>query len=220
MRVETATAHHELQRRESDMHDLIRAVKALTCDAEMRCALDEREIEFRAAPSHIYGRHGYENNGSKSERTAYPAGDFKLAVRHGGEGNARDVIERRKKWLNSITSSDSAPSSTRRRTRSPPARRRVSMCRSDSRDRRDAPQGTSPRPDSPSATAAGSVGGSTLLGPAHAFLSRHPMPPGQQVGLAPSIATPTLAPHYHPSPQPLPSRDRDPGLDRDRDGYS
>ena len=102
----------ESRKRESDIHDLVKAVRALTADAEMRCALDEREIEFLwAAPSHIYGQHGWrENNGSLSERTAYPAGNFKvkqgnykMAVRHGTEGNAKDVLTQRKKWLNSIT---------------------------------------------------------------------------------------------------------------------
>ena len=87
------------------MQDLIKAVRALTADAEMRAALDEREIEFLwAAPGQIYGQHGWRpNNGSKSERTPYPVGNFKMAVRHGTEGNARDVLARRKKWLNSIT---------------------------------------------------------------------------------------------------------------------
>ena len=175
--------------------DLLKAVKALTCDAEMRCALDEREIEFLwTAPGHIYGRHGWrENNGSKSERTAYPAGDFTLAVRHGGEGNARDVIERRKKWLNSITLGQRAVEHEEAdaiAAGSPQGQHVPLRLPEIDEMRRKAPRS---RPDSPSATAAGSVGGSTLLGPAHAFLSRHPMPPGQQVGLAPSIATPTLA---------------------------
>lgn len=91
--------------RASDTHDLVRAVRALTADAEMRAALDEREVEFLwAAPSQIYGAHGWRpNNGSKSERTPYPVGNFKLAVRHGGEGNAHDVLAQRRKWLNSIT---------------------------------------------------------------------------------------------------------------------
>jgi hypothetical protein len=90
---------------ESNVHDLIKAVRALTHDAEMRAALDEREIEFLwAAPAQIYGAHGWRaNNGSKSERTPYPVGNFKMAVRHGTEGNARDVLAARKRWLNSIT---------------------------------------------------------------------------------------------------------------------
>ena len=50
----------EARTRASDIHDLVKAVRALTADAEMRCALDEREIEFLwAAPSHIYGSHGW-----------------------------------------------------------------------------------------------------------------------------------------------------------------
>jgi len=95
----------ELQRKGTEVHDLIKAVRALTADAEMRAALDEREIEFLwAAPGHIYGQHGWRpNNGSKSERTPYPVGNFKMAVRHGTEGNARDVLAQRRKWLNSIT---------------------------------------------------------------------------------------------------------------------
>ena len=106
---------NEGRARASDVHDLIKAVRALTADAEMRCALDEREMEFLwAAPSHIYGSHGWrDNNGSQSERTPYPVGNFKMkqqqgapykmAVRHGTEGNAKDVLNQRKKWLNSIT---------------------------------------------------------------------------------------------------------------------
>ena len=50
--VEALTAQHEeaaaeAQRRESDIHDLISAIRALTCDAEMRCALDERGVTAR-----------------------------------------------------------------------------------------------------------------------------------------------------------------------------
>jgi len=95
----------EVKARTSDIHDLVTAVRAHPADAEMRCALDEREIEFLwAAPSHIYGQHGWrDNNGSVSERTPYPVGNFKMGVRHGTEGNARDVLQNRKKWLNSIT---------------------------------------------------------------------------------------------------------------------
>ena len=37
-----------------------------------------------------------------SERTPYPTGNFKMAVRHGGEGNARDVLARRKLLLSSV----------------------------------------------------------------------------------------------------------------------
>ena len=81
----------------------MRAVRALVLDAEMRCALDEREVEFLwAAPTQIYGSHGWRgNNGSISERTPYPTGNFKMAVRHGGEGNAKDVLSRRKLLLSS-----------------------------------------------------------------------------------------------------------------------
>lgn len=109
-RLEELGAKHDqviedCKQRGSDIYNIVRAVRALTQDAEMRCSLDEREIEFLwAAPGHIYGAHGWRpNNGSKSERTPYPAGNFKMAVRHGSEGNARDVLERRKQWLNSIT---------------------------------------------------------------------------------------------------------------------
>lgn len=103
---------NESRSRASDIHDLVKAVRALTADAEMRCALDEREIEFLwAAPAHIYGQHGWrDNNGSQSERTPYPVGNYKvgkgnykMGVRHGTEGNAKDVLNQRKKWLNSIT---------------------------------------------------------------------------------------------------------------------
>lgn len=83
----------------------MRAVRALVLDAEMRCALDEREVEFLwAAPTQIYGSNGWrQNNGSISERTPYPTGNFKMAVRHGGEGNAKDVLNRRKLLLSSIS---------------------------------------------------------------------------------------------------------------------
>jgi len=89
----------------SQFQDVLKAVRALAADAELRCALDEREMEFLwAAPSQIYGQHGWRaNNGSVSERTPYPVGNFKVAVRHGAEGNARDVLSRRKQLLNSIS---------------------------------------------------------------------------------------------------------------------
>ncbi len=105
LRAQQEQTRRDSHRQVSDMHDLIKAVRALTQDADMRCALDEREIEFLwAAPAQIYGQHGWRpNNGSKSERTPYPAGNFKMAVKHGGEMNAKEVIARRKKWLNSIT---------------------------------------------------------------------------------------------------------------------
>ena len=87
------------------MLELVRAVKALVLDAEMRCALDERELEFMwAAPSKIYGAHGWrDNNGSVSERTPYPSGNFKVAVRHGAEGNARELLARRRRLIGAIS---------------------------------------------------------------------------------------------------------------------
>jgi chromosome segregation ATPase len=85
LRAQQNTTRAQSQHQTSDVRDLIKAVRALTQDAEMRCALDEREIEFLwAAPGHIYGQHGWRpNNGSKSERTPYPAGNFQMAVKHG-----------------------------------------------------------------------------------------------------------------------------------------
>ena len=77
--------HEESKGHVSEFHDLLKAVRALAADAELRCALDEREMEFLwAAPSQIYGQHGWRsNNGSVSERTPYPVNNFKVAVRRG-----------------------------------------------------------------------------------------------------------------------------------------
>ena len=50
--------HEESKSHVSEFHDLLKAVRALAADAELRCALDEREMEFLwAAPSQIYGQH-------------------------------------------------------------------------------------------------------------------------------------------------------------------
>ena len=98
-------AHQEtLHEQCSVAGELAKAVRALVLDAELRCSLDEREVEFLwAAPSQVYGQHGWrKNNGSLAERTPYPAGNFKLAVRHGSESNARDVLQRRRRLLGSI----------------------------------------------------------------------------------------------------------------------
>lgn len=97
--------HDEAKRQVSDFQAIMKAVRALTADAQVRCSLDEREMEFLwAAPSQIYGSHGWRpNNGSLSERTPYPVGNFKVAVKHGGEGNAREALNKRKQMLNSIS---------------------------------------------------------------------------------------------------------------------
>ena len=42
-----------------------------------------------AAPSKIYGAHGWRDNNGSVSRTPYP--NFKVAVRHGAEGNAREL---------------------------------------------------------------------------------------------------------------------------------
>jgi len=96
--------HEALHAHDSERRDVVRAVRALALDADLRCSLDEREVEFLwAAPSQVYGAHGWrKNNGSLSERTPYPAGDFKLAVRHGSEQSAADVLSSRRRLLGSI----------------------------------------------------------------------------------------------------------------------
>ena len=168
--------------RGTDIHDLVKAVRALTADAEMRCALDEREIEFLwAAPSHIYGSHGWRpNNGSKSERTPYPVGNFKMAVRHGTEGNARDVLKKRQQWLNSIT-----------------VGRRQSDISEYQAIMSGAPAAGNPvrLPDIDEvskykgniADDATGGGGSPLLEPAHSLISHHPAGGGVGVGLRPAL---------------------------------
>ena len=158
------------------MQDLIKAVRALTADAEMRAALDEREIEFLwAAPGQIYGQHGWRpNNGSKSERTPYPVGNFKMAVRHGTEGNARDVLARRKKWLNSITVGQreaDALENDAANAGGPADKAAVPVRLPDIEEYRKA-RGS--RPDSP-------LNG--VLGPAHQLLNDHATNMGGGVGL-------------------------------------
>lgn len=166
----------ELQRKGSEVQDLIKAVRALTADAEMRAALDEREIEFLwAAPGQIYGQHGWRpNNGSKSERTPYPVGNFKMAVRHGTEGNARDVLARRKKWLNSITVGQreaDALENDAANAGGPADKAAVPVRLPDIEEYRKA-RGS--RPDSP-------LNG--VLGPAHQLLNDHATNMGGGVGL-------------------------------------
>ena len=47
----------------AEQANLAKAVRALVLDAELRCALDERELEFLwAAPSQVYGQHGWRRN--------------------------------------------------------------------------------------------------------------------------------------------------------------
>ena len=168
----------ELQRKGSEVQDLIKAVRALTVDAEMRAALDEREIEFLwAAPGHIYGQHGWRpNNGSQSERTPYPVGNFKMAVRHGTEGNARDVLNSRKKWLNSITVGrrEAEAMENAAANAGGPADKAVVPVRLPDIDEYRRKRGS--RPESPLTN-----GG--LLGPAHQLLSEHPTSVGGGVGL-------------------------------------
>ena len=171
------------QARASEQLEMVRAVRALVLDAEMRCALDEREIEFLwAAPSHIYGQHGWRpNNGSMSERTPYPVGNFKMGVRHGTEGNAKDVLTQRKKWLNSIT---------------------VGMQRAMQAEAAAAEQGAAlagapvrlpaleelrhfqkPNPLLGNPASRPGTGNSGILQPAHALLAAHPPTTGGSVGL-------------------------------------
>lgn len=169
-------------------------VRALTCDAEMRCALDEREIEFLwAAPGHIYGAHGWRpNNGSKSERTPYPVGNFKMAVRHGGEGNARELVERRKRWLNSITVGRREvddEENTAIAAGASPQSIPVRLPDIDEVKRR----GGHSRPDSPSS--------SGILSPAHHLLSQHPQTMGNAVGMSPHAGGRTPMPPSPGSPR-------------------
>lgn len=184
-------ATDEAKARESDIHDLVSAVRALTCDAEMRCSLDEREIEFLwAAPGHIYGAHGWRpNNGSKSERTSYPVGNFKVATRHGSEGNAQEVLHRRKKWLNSITIGRRATDAEEldaMRASFPEPGVPVRLPDIDEFNRRASPHhyGSPETPSSVMTSAAcdsslshspGGHSGSGVLSPAHQMLSKHPL---------------------------------------------
>ena len=173
----------ESRARASDVHDLVEAVRALTADAEMRCALDERELEFLwSAPSHIYGAHGWRaNNGSMSERTAYPVGNFKLDVRHGTEGKAKDVLSSRKKWLNSITVGRRDVSYTEEAAILAGGGQAGAPVRLPALDEFNKFGGFMPkgartsRPDSPT--------GSSILDPAHALLSAHLSTTGGAVGV-------------------------------------
>lgn len=178
------TMQNDSRSRVSDIHDLVKAVRALTADAEMRCSLDEREIEFLwAAPTEIYGQHGWRpNNGSQSERTPYPVGNFKMAVRHGAEGNARDVLTRRKKWLNSITLGKRAMEEAEGAAMEAGGGQGGAPVRLPALDEYARFKGRASRPETPS-------GG--ILGPAHALLDSHPSTLGGGVGLGTASAKTT-----------------------------
>jgi hypothetical protein len=98
----------------------------------------------------------------------YPVGNFKMAVRHGGEGNAKDVIERRKRWLNSITIGrrqvdDEELAAIGAGTVAGPPVRLPDI------DEVKRKASRSPRADSPG----NATFGSTVLGPAHNFIATH-----------------------------------------------
>ena len=183
----------ESQTHTSNIQDLIKAIRALTADAEMRAALDEREIEFLwAAPSHIYGSHGWRpNNGSKSERTPYPAGNFKMAVRHGSEGHARDVLAQRRKWLNSITVGSRAADALESEASAAGTEPEGVPIRLPDIDEMKRRGGPSSRADSPQ---------SHLLEPAHRLLSANPPTLGGSVGLSAQPPSATRTAHAQPSP--------------------
>ena len=194
----------ESQTQTSHIQDLIKAIRALTADAEMRAALDEREIEFLwAAPSHIYGSHGWRpNNGSKSERTPYPAGNFKMAVRHGSEGHARDVLAQRRKWLNSITIGQRAAVALENEATAAGTEPDGVPIRLPDIDELKRKGNLSPRSESPM---------NVLLEPAHKLLSANPPTLGGSVGL--TAAPPSGVRSAHPNPSPTRHRTRPPAPD-------